>query len=355
MKRIVWAILLFPLLGQYTRGSQDGNIAVNDSALVIPVDSEFQGRMRTAADWAALLRNGLSWINEIGFAQTVKAALEGSSAEVKSLLDWTPSEGVLLELRVQVPTVPTPGFNNRMLVGNGAHVVGVGSDPSAVLATYFARGKDLKENPTSGWKISPDDSKYLWITKTPRAYHVGRISYSELTRTGAAVLAQQELSQALSQAEDRRLVLSMADHAARTAVKAQLRTTINSLRKSAAESLQKMDDINSKLKAELEQVSKLEALAATFNQLAQVFTLAAQISMAQSSLGPDTPAEVIQAQSKAELRDAIEQARQRGQDTAAVLQNSRTEVTNQFIIQRNTLVIKLKDAGAPTVYLRPTD
>lgn len=315
------------------------------------LDVEFQGRVSSLGNVSDALPALLNYINDVGFRGNVEAALESAGPEINKLLQWAPERGVLVGVTVQVPLIQPDGFVLREVLGGGI-VYGLSASPQGALASYFERTSSgrgvLRPAPKTDWVISQEWSKHFWITRSPQGgVHVRRYEFGYLNRVGGDLFLNQELRRSLAQVEERDLLMTMADAAVKKAKTTATKQRIASLRKDAAGALQRLDTINAQLKAELERGAQMASVATTLGAIGSFISLAGQIDAVSSQLGSGTPAEILNAQSTADLNAALAAARQRNATAIQALQDTQTIETKNFILHKQTLVIELQNNGVP--------
>lgn len=320
---------------------------VVDPTATMPIPADFVQRTKTVRSARFLLPELLRQFNDKLFADVVQRAIERTGSEVEHILTWAPDSGVLVAIDIQTEKVPAPGSTAKSLLGQGARVVGAGRNYAAVMARELAIPQQLEAAPLPNWQRSAVESRFLWYTKTTDGYQASGYPYLMVVRDAGALNENQKLKKALDDADSRTLTLSMARTATRIVRDAKARQRIRDLETSAVQTLAKLDEINERLRRALEEAERIGAVIDTLAKLSAVLELGAQIEMARSAIGPDTPTGVLQAKSNAELSDELSRAHLRGQDVVRGLEQTQTEVRDNFIIQKNQIVLELSKQNAP--------
>jgi hypothetical protein len=306
--------------------------------------------------WAGVAQFALNWLNDLGFEHQITQSLDSQAPEVMKIFNWASPGGVLIEVPVQVPKVQLgPAPERQLLSSNAAAIVGAGTSAENTLAGRFTDyGPDapirlgLREN----WRISPEFSRFLWITKDKQGYHFQRYDYSLILRRAGAIYASKELLAKLTFAQDALILMNMVDRAVKEEKNAEAKRTILSLQQSAISALKQLDAINKQLKDQLDAAARLNKAANTISAIGSVLSLASKIAVVQTELGSQTPTDILHAQSDADLNNAISSAEQKGQQVIEGIEQSQTIQQQNFIQQKSIIILQLKQEGAP-VYLLP--
>jgi hypothetical protein len=315
-----------------------GQVLISDPAKLQPrervaTQADRSGRLNNAAD---ALPGAMDKAQRAAVEKNAKTELKTLWPSIQQAYPFLGDRGLLVQINVEVLLVssPTPVPLNKL---GQVFIVGAGVDP----AHAWAESRDALVAASSGYRLAPDESWFLWISPGKNGWPANAPSYKaavenglldrkephgSVVTPGTTIRSRMLANDGLRQEANLRAIESVSRAAQAHAETERLRQVASQLRQNAKEAMVKLGQINERLESDLKAAARANEALMILDGTIAIGSAASKISDVLAKLGPDAPASPSGNMTEAQARTYIDDLANKEKASTIELQTQKTMI-----------------------------